>query len=280
MPRAQHGVPGSGKTSIIHGLAGELGLNVYVISLSRSGLDDSSLQQLIADLPERCIALIEDIDAAFHQNINRGIAQERDDDSAPTSSTGSPTPTSRISLSGVLNALDSLSAQEGRLLFSTTNRYSALDAALCRPGRMDLHVEFKLASKYQARELFKCFYVPVVCFEDETYRGDDKEKMDSGYRTPTSPGSIELDDSSVAEDYPFIGTTHRLIMPKLTSKQVADLAQQFGDAIPAREFSMASLQGYLMSYKIRPFEAVAFVSKWVEKERKKRRGGRSDVELE
>ena len=43
------------------------------------------------------------------------------------------------------NESDGVSAQEGRLLFATTNQYSALDPALTRPGRMDLHVEFVLA---------------------------------------------------------------------------------------------------------------------------------------
>jgi chaperone BCS1 len=38
---SKYGAPGSGKTSLIHSIAGELGLNVYIISLSRSGLDDT-----------------------------------------------------------------------------------------------------------------------------------------------------------------------------------------------------------------------------------------------
>lgn len=64
-------MPGAGKTSIIHSLAGELKLDIYVISLSRIGLDDAGLDALINDLPERCIALMEDIDAAFSGNLNR-----------------------------------------------------------------------------------------------------------------------------------------------------------------------------------------------------------------
>jgi len=40
--------------------------------------------------------------------------------------------------------------------------------------------------------------------------------------------------------------------------------------MPEREFSMASLQGYLMTYKIRPYEAVKEVSAWVERERAER----------
>lgn len=51
MPNLQYGAPGSGKTSIIHSLAGELGLDVYVISLSRVGLDDTALNEIISELP-------------------------------------------------------------------------------------------------------------------------------------------------------------------------------------------------------------------------------------
>lgn len=260
---------------MIHSLAGELGLNVYVISLSRIGLDDNGLQQLIADLPERCIALMEDIDASFHQNINRMLDNEGKDEqtlcAAPTA-----TITSRISLSGLLNALDGVSAQEGRLLYATTNRYSALDEALTRPGRMDLHVEFKLASKHQARELFKCFYMPAGYVEDEKDQDDDdNESIDSGYGTPPSPtvssfGS-EQTNVEVEETLPFIGTSHGVKGPSLSSKQAKVLAQQFGEVIPQREFSMASLQGYLMSYKARPFEAVAFAGKWVHDQRLKKK---------
>ncbi|TFY81953.1 hypothetical protein EWM64_g2052 [Hericium alpestre] len=64
-----HGAPGSGKTSIIHSLAGELGLNIYIISLSKTGLDDTALNNLICELPEQCIALMEDIDAAFTHGL-------------------------------------------------------------------------------------------------------------------------------------------------------------------------------------------------------------------
>jgi chaperone BCS1 len=56
---------------MIHCMAGELGLDVYIISLSRVGLDDSSLSELVNALPERCVALMEDIDAAFTHGVNR-----------------------------------------------------------------------------------------------------------------------------------------------------------------------------------------------------------------
>lgn len=68
---SQYGPPGSGKTSIVHSLAGELELDIYIISLSKSGMDDSTLNSLISGLPEHCIALMEDIDAAFTSTLNR-----------------------------------------------------------------------------------------------------------------------------------------------------------------------------------------------------------------
>src|SRR6266851_8044284 len=66
-----YGAPGSGKTSIIHSLAGELGLDIYIISLSKTGLDDTALGSLISSLPEQCIAIMEDIDAAFTHGLTR-----------------------------------------------------------------------------------------------------------------------------------------------------------------------------------------------------------------
>ncbi|KAI0725711.1 hypothetical protein C8Q72DRAFT_785030, partial [Fomitopsis betulina] len=71
-----HLAPGSGKTSMIQSIAGELGLNVYIVTLSRIGMDDSALNELISNMPRRCIALMEDIDAAFKAGITRDLPSE------------------------------------------------------------------------------------------------------------------------------------------------------------------------------------------------------------
>ncbi|KAJ7654493.1 P-loop containing nucleoside triphosphate hydrolase protein [Mycena polygramma] len=278
-----YGAPGSGKTSIISSIAGELGLDVYIVSLSRAGLDDSALSELISNLPEKCIALMEDIDAAFTQSLNRdavsGPANIAADDGKPPPPGAPPAPsTSRLSLSGLLNALDGVAAQEGRILYATTNKYTALDPALCRPGRMDIHVEFNLASKYQAQKLFYSFYLP----SDESATADDDEKdkdSDSGYNSTddveaesnaSEPDAAVPARDAVPEKLKFFGTTHRQHAPKLRRKQVAALAARFAEAIPERELSMAALQGYLMTYKIRPYEAVNAAKDWVESEREAR----------
>jgi mitochondrial chaperone BCS1 len=298
-----YGAPGSGKTSLIHSLAGELGLNVYVISLSQSGMDDNKLARLIADLPERCIALMEDIDAAFHHGLNRDpnspepamdpSGKPIDPAQAQSSNPNTPPPPpagSRITLSGLLNALDGVGAQEGRILFATTNKYASLDPALCRPGRMDLHVEFKLASRYQAGELFKCFYIPDDEAEESKEEKKKKEKkekedetsseksIDSGYGSispdgvgdATSPDVSATPTSSDSATESVQGTAHSRQRSTLSKAQALALATRFSQALPEREFSMAALQGYLMMYKTSPVEAMENVTQWVEKELKER----------
>ncbi|KAJ7309949.1 hypothetical protein DFH08DRAFT_974552 [Mycena albidolilacea] len=262
-----YGAPGSGKTSIISSIAGELGLDVYIVSLSRAGLDDSALSELISNLPEKCIALMEDIDAAFTQSINRDAVQGPANGEGDGDGNGKPPPpapsTSRLSLSGLLNALDGVAAQEGRILYATTNKYTALDPALCRPGRMDIHIEFKLASKFQAEKLFYSFYLP----SDEAAAADDAKEdetdADSGYN---SSANTDVDAESITSDEPDV-VSRRF---RARKARVADLAACFAEAMPERELSMAALQGFLMTYKIRPYEAVNAAKDWVESEREAR----------
>ncbi|KAJ7648733.1 P-loop containing nucleoside triphosphate hydrolase protein [Mycena polygramma] len=261
-----HGAPGSGKTSIITSIAGELGLNVYIVSLSRTGLDDSKLTELISELPEKCIALMEDIDAAFTQSLNRDADPSADQD--PDESAEAPA--SRLSLSGLLNALDGVAAQEGRLLYATTNKYAALDPALCRPGRMDVHVEFKLASKFQAERLFYTFYIPA---DEESGDGDGDALLEADVTPKVESSPIEsvlLPEGQKPKPPTFFGTSHGKRGPKLHRAQVEVLAARFAEAIPEREVSMAALQGFLMGYKIRPYEAVLAAGKWVKSEREAR----------
>ena len=140
--------------SLIQSIAGELNLAIYIISFSRLGFDDSSLQELILNIPEHCIALMEDIDAAFHHMLNR-------DDKGEGPESANIYQSSLISLSALLNALDGIGAWEGRLLFVTTNQCEALNPSLQHTGRMDIHIELGLASRYQIGELFKQFYLPT-----------------------------------------------------------------------------------------------------------------------
>ncbi|KAK7024774.1 mitochondrial chaperone BCS1 [Favolaschia claudopus] len=262
-----YGAPGSGKTSIIRSIAAELGLDINYLSLNQSGLDDASLSELVANLPEKCIALIEDIDAAFITSINRDSPSRHspsaDDDDEQDQQRERPA--GNLSLSGLLNALDGVAAQEGRLLYATTNKYDALDSALIRPGRLDVHVEFKLASKYQVERLFYSFYIPAGDAKEEVREADSE-----GESAPFVRSENEMDSrkkGSCASPRSMDTTP----APRLRREEVLELAARFAEAIPEREFSMAALQGFLMGYKLHPYDAVLTAKEWVESERMRTR---------
>ena len=140
-----YGPPGCGKTSFCQALAGVVQFDICILSLSEPGITDSDLARLIRTAPLQSIVLIEDIDAIFKR---RDIS----DDSGKTVSH------SRITFSGLLNAIDGVASQEGRLLFMTTNHIEMLDPALIRPGRCDMKIMFRNASKDQLVTMFLRFF--------------------------------------------------------------------------------------------------------------------------
>jgi chaperone BCS1 len=133
------GPPGNGKSSLVMALASELHLDICVLNLSASGLSDDRLIELMLNLPEGAILLIEDIDCVFQH-------REKKDDRET------------VTFSGLLNAIDGVMSNEGRLLFMTTNHIDKLDPALIRPGRCDVHLDIGPATPDQARQLFSRFF--------------------------------------------------------------------------------------------------------------------------
>ncbi|KAF5374014.1 hypothetical protein D9615_009926 [Tricholomella constricta] len=232
--------------------AGELGLDIYVVSLSSKGMSDNTLTTLMSRVPSRCILLLEDLDAAFTRSVSRDATST----GAPTASTCTTSTTaetdgSTLSLSGLLNSLDGVAAAEGRLLFATTNHIERLDPALSRPGRMDVWVNFTHATKWQAEGIFKCFF-------------------------PFKPATAVAVVSAAAKD----ASQKNLPLPKrkapahalplLTEDEISELAKRFAEAIPEDELSVASLQGYLLKNKTRPCECVEEVDVWIIQERETR----------
>ncbi|THG96922.1 hypothetical protein EW026_g5002 [Hermanssonia centrifuga] len=256
-----HGVPGSGKTSLIHSLAGELGLDIYVVSLSSKGMSDDTLSKLMGNVPSRCILLLEDLDAAF----TRGVSRDESSTGAPTKSTAANAKekeetkddsASTLSLSGLLNSLDGVAAAEGRLLFATTNHIERLDPALSRPGRMDVWINFKNATKWQAEGIFQCFFPAKKAATAPSESDTSKE----------ATGTI-ASQSNLAAPKRKKGSQ---ILHSLSEDEITVLAKRFADAIPNDEFSVASLQGYLLKNKTRPRECVEEAPAWVIQERETR----------
>jgi chaperone BCS1 len=129
-----HGLPGTGKTSLAAALAGELEMDIYLLNLSGSGMNDESLQRLMSDVRPGCMVILEDIDCTVP-----------DRDAVATSN--------RVTLSGLLNCLDGIMSREGCIIVMTTNRRESLDDALVRPGRVDFEMEFGYAEDDQKRRL-------------------------------------------------------------------------------------------------------------------------------
>ena len=136
--------------------------------------------------------------------------------------------TNTFSLSGLLNALDGVAAAEGRLLFtfvssfspiicnhladmrfhSTTNHLERLDPALSRPGRMDVWVEFKNASKWQAEALFRNFFPSA--------EEDEPTEAELASIVLPSPSSVPLTPSDITSN-PDSDTMFTMGSPSLLS---------------------------------------------------------------
>jgi chaperone BCS1 len=111
-----------------------------VLNLNDRGLTDDRLSYLLATTPPRSLLLLEDVDAAFSvQREGRAAA-------------------ALVTFSGLLNALDGVASTEERVTFLTTNHRTRLDAALIRPGRVDVQQLIGLCSPWQMAEMWRRFY--------------------------------------------------------------------------------------------------------------------------
>ncbi|RGP73854.1 bcs1 precursor [Fusarium sporotrichioides] len=155
------GPPGTGKTSLALAAAGLMGLNIYMISLSSPNLSEDSLASLFQALPRTCLVLLEDIDAAGITETRAKKQKSKAESARKSKRLGFSFPLASrepITLSGLLNVLDGVSAQEGRVLVMTSNHTENIDPALLRPGRVDYTIEFGLASFETIKQLFQLMY--------------------------------------------------------------------------------------------------------------------------
>lgn len=139
-----YGPPGSGKSSFIQALAGELDYDIAILNLSERGLTDDRLNHLLTIVPSRTLVLLEDVDAAFS---NRRVQSDVDGYRG-----------ANVTFSGLLNALDGVASAEERIIFLTTNHVERLDEALIRPGRVDMTVRLGEATRHQVAHLWDRFY--------------------------------------------------------------------------------------------------------------------------
>ncbi|GJC93418.1 mitochondrial chaperone protein [Colletotrichum higginsianum] len=293
-----YGPPGTGKTSLSFALAGVFGLDIFVISLLEPTLTEEDLGTLFNSLPRRCVVLLEDIDTAGLSRADeepeaapsdgkdsaksdgdkeeRGKKTNKDDwkvsDLARALKKEAKDDKKGISLSGLLNAIDGVASQEGRILVMTTNKPESLDEALIRPGRVDLQVGFTNATPAQATELFQRMYeadgaspakridghvAPPITVNDGTSSTSSSSFLSASTASPTK--SFYADKPLSAELAAEAEKKHQF-----DSEELRRIAAEFGALIPDGLFSPAEIQGFLLKRKKDPRRALKETAEWVE----------------
>ncbi|ETS74301.1 hypothetical protein PFICI_14167 [Pestalotiopsis fici W106-1] len=264
-----HGPPGTGKSSLSLALAGYFKMPIYIVSLSSVTASEEHLTTLFADLPSRCLVLLEDIDTAglTHTREEDGSdIAETDDDETDDTDTESAADCSKtrhgpvaggrpggspggLSLSGLLNILDGVASQEGRVLIMTTNHVDKLDKALIRPGRVDMMVEFGRADEDMSAAIFRAIFARLEGDRDISHR-------DASALEEMSLQARRKRDEDMAQE-----------QVKETAR-VEAMALEFAARIPAHEFSPAELQGHLLRHKRDPQAAINTADEFVAQTRR------------
>ncbi|KAK7194034.1 mitochondrial chaperone BCS1 [Novymonas esmeraldas] len=180
------GPPGTGKTSFVMALAGELQLPVHILSLRSDNMDDDALLSLASSLPRRSILLIEDLENVLKTPAVVGGGGGGDGAHGMTTTSAAAAvepystdigggPRSAMSLSALLNAMDGVASSEGRLLLITSNDTSRIPFAdvLLRPGRIDRRIPFAPLCPEQVQEMEASFQhalraCPAATAEDQS----------------------------------------------------------------------------------------------------------------
>lgn len=165
-----YGSPGTGKTSFIKGASNLAKRHLHYLMLNNVQ-SDSQLLSLLGKIKYDetilvtedidCMTKIiedrnkdkskekkeEDIDKLIDEKLKEKMGQQKNSDTSNT-----------LTLSGLLNALDGIFNNNGRILIMTTNHPEKLDPALIRPGRIDRKVSFSKCDFYQIKEIYKMMY--------------------------------------------------------------------------------------------------------------------------
>jgi chaperone BCS1 len=173
-----HGAPGCGKTTFAQVLASELQLDLCLLNLTHDGLNDAALAELMREAPRKAMIVLEDVDAVFADRRGGGGGLR----ATTTSGSRQQGAGSSVSFSGLLNALDGVASQEGRIIYLSTNHLDRLDPALVRPGRCDIVRELYPASREQARRMFLRFH-PVCEADGNGHESHDNAALAAAFAT-------------------------------------------------------------------------------------------------
>jgi hypothetical protein len=169
-----HGIPGAGKTSTIKAIAKDTGRHIFNLSLrpyttckqltnlfyndTVTTITDQGQVSYKIPLNKR-IYVIEDIDCLTDVVLDRGAE-------ARGAGAGAGASGDEVTLSFLLNLLDGVLETPGRILIITSNYPDKIDKALVRPGRIDVRIEFKRASREFVLDMLNHFYDAAYVLDD------------------------------------------------------------------------------------------------------------------
>ena len=145
-------------------------------------------------------------------------------------------------LDELLNVLDGVGSQEGRVVIMTTNKPERLDSALVRPGRVDFKVFLGNISRASAAQMFMRMFAPDLLGEK------------AGRRHKRNRSSINgLEQGDALDEH-------------VSLEQLKILAAQFADHVPENTFTPSQLQGFFQLHLNSAVKAASSIGAWVQKE--------------
>ena len=169
-----HGPPGTGKTLLARAIAGESGVNFVQVAGSELldryvGESEKAVREVFERARQAAPAIV------FFDEID-AIATDRDAGGGGDSGVGQ-----RV-VSQLLTELDRVSDHPNLVVLAATNRKTALDPALLRPGRLESHVHVPDPDEAARREILDVHL-------DGRPLGDDIDRDDLAARTEGFSGA-------------------------------------------------------------------------------------------
>ena len=204
------GNPGTGKTSTIKCLANETNRHICNINLNNdmtktqlenlffseniNVLNPHSGQQETYCIPlDQRIYVLEDVDCQSDMVKEREVKPE--DAPSPKQVQEHYEDKNKVDLSFLLNLLDGILENPGRIVIMTSNFPDTLDSALIRPGRIDVIAKFRKCSNQTVVQMIEFFYDMTLSREEKGRIQD----LIEGIVTPAELSKIMFENFSVYE---------------------------------------------------------------------------------